>query len=505
MPGHFPTPYTDELFYSLCARYGNRVSYSASKSLLVDLFNSSTASAVIDLPNRLNSFTRLLPKGSLLTADRLINQHTLLPFFSAFLTHERVEQIRTDMRSSSGPAPQMRSGVMASSVPVADCLRFCPRCWEENESELGERYWNRLHQLSGVIVCPIHEVFLEDSSVRTRAGRNRLQVFAADEVGRRSVKVRTIQRRNPSHTIFLEIAHNAQWLLDNPLAGESLRTLQRRYLQLLLEHGFATYTGSIHAQKLIAAFTRHYSRDFLMLLHCELKGRDVEKSNWLLRLVREPKHTQHPLRHLLLMRFLECSAKDFFVLPEDLDLFGKAPWPCLNPAADHFNQLVIPNFSLGPRLRYGRPTGRFCCDCGFVYIRSGPDSSPKDTSRIGRIIAFGPTWDAKLSDLWMTSRLSLSAIARELKVNPLTLKRHAARLRLPFSINGVRRETLPIFARLKNRDSNREKRLKRDSCRSKWLREMKRNRRSSMLSSTKGSSKSLWLAYSKRSRLARQE
>src|SRR6266705_1364930 len=101
MLGHFPTPYADELFYSLCARYGRRVAYRASKSLLIDLF---------DLPNRLDSFTRLLPRGSSLTTDRLINQHTLLPLLSAFIPPDRVKRIREDMRSTSGAAAQMRSG-----------------------------------------------------------------------------------------------------------------------------------------------------------------------------------------------------------------------------------------------------------------------------------------------------------------------------------------------------------------------------------------------------------
>ena len=134
MLGHFPTPYADELFYSLCARYGGRVGYRGSKSLLIDLFNSPTASAVIDLPNRLLIFTESLPNGSLLTTDRLINHHTLLPFFSAFIPPDRVKRIRADMRSTSGAAAQMRSGVMASSVPAPDYLRFCPSCRQEDES-----------------------------------------------------------------------------------------------------------------------------------------------------------------------------------------------------------------------------------------------------------------------------------------------------------------------------------------------------------------------------------
>src|SRR6185312_580831 len=161
MIGHFPTPYDDELFYSLCARYGRRVSYPSSKSLLLDLFNASSACAVVDLPNRLRCFAEALPTDSLLTVDRLINEHTILPFFSAFLPAERVERIRLDMQRSTGPAAHMRSGLMASSVSMPGWLRFCPLCSQESKQGFREPYWRRLPQLPGIEACPLHQVFFE--------------------------------------------------------------------------------------------------------------------------------------------------------------------------------------------------------------------------------------------------------------------------------------------------------------------------------------------------------
>jgi len=50
MIGYFPEPYPDELFYSLCARFGDRMKYANKLTVARDLFGKSTATAVVDLP-----------------------------------------------------------------------------------------------------------------------------------------------------------------------------------------------------------------------------------------------------------------------------------------------------------------------------------------------------------------------------------------------------------------------------------------------------------------------
>jgi hypothetical protein len=470
MLGHFPTPHDDELFYSLCARYGSRVSYPSAKSLLLDIFNAASACAVVDLPNRLRCFTDALPTGSFLTVDRLIDQHTLFPFFSAFLPPERVGRIRKDMRFSTGPAAHMRSGLMASSVPTPGWLRCCPLCWQEDIKAFGETYWHRLHQLPGIEVCPLHQIFFENSCVGIRSRRDCLQFVAADQEIH-TVSVRPIQSENRDHKQLLNIAKAAAWLLEHPHRGESLKALQNRYLQLLFKRKLAAFLGGIRAEKLIAEFTDYYSPELLKFLHCELSGKEWRKCNWLLRLVRDPKHAQHPIHHLLLIHFLGCSVKEFLELPKDLNFFGEGPWPCLNPAAKHFRQLVIPGHKLSSRARDNRPVARFTCKCGFAYARSGPDSSQSDMFRIGRMISFGRTWENKLEELWNSdSQFNLSQIGRRLGVEPLTVRRHATRLKLSFSTAGRRME-LNSRSKLKCAAGagKRKIRMDRKAFRTKWL------------------------------------
>ncbi len=69
---------------------------------------------------------------------------------------------------------------MASAVPLVKYFRFCSICLREDVEQYGEPYWHRVHQVAGVLVCPIHQVWLQNSTVRTQ-GENRHEFYAADE------------------------------------------------------------------------------------------------------------------------------------------------------------------------------------------------------------------------------------------------------------------------------------------------------------------------------------
>ena len=101
---HFPTPHPDELLYSLCARYGDRTRYWNKGVISLELFGLKDATATIDLPSRLGYLVKNLPAGHLLLLDRLINEHTLLPFYAPFLDKARVERLRHEMERAGGGA-----------------------------------------------------------------------------------------------------------------------------------------------------------------------------------------------------------------------------------------------------------------------------------------------------------------------------------------------------------------------------------------------------------------
>ncbi len=170
MIGFFPEPFPDELCYSLCARYRRRAGYRGRVSTVRDLFGSASFRAAVDLPSRLDHLVVSLPPGHGYTADRIIDEHTLLPFCAAFLSPERVARVRPEMRRSSSRALAGACAGVSRFAMRLEYLRYCPVCVEDDRERFGEAYWRRVHQASGVKLCPSHGVTLEPSGVMLPIG-----------------------------------------------------------------------------------------------------------------------------------------------------------------------------------------------------------------------------------------------------------------------------------------------------------------------------------------------
>lgn len=429
MIGHFPAPYPDEIFYSVCARYSRRVKYSDSKDLCKELFSNSTTSAVPDLPCHLNNFVANLSDNKCYTPKRIINELTLLPYYSPFLPNGVVERTKRQMQTANCAGIHTRLGLMASRIKLPKFLKYCFQCVVEDFNRFGENYWHRSHQLPGVLVCWKHKEMLGESIVRTNSIIDPHRFVAAGELN-----VYPVENNLSSSTIEVlwKISLMSNLLLFENFPSKGKSVLSNRYKEILIEKGLATYTKSIRVKKLIEEFLSFYQKEILSLLGCELKGKSIVDNNWLLQILRKAKSVQHPLYHILLLIFLDTDIFDFFNFSNTTSYFGESPWICLNPAADHYKQAVIRDFCLGNRSRNGKLTGRFNCDCGFEFIRSGPDTNSKDKFRIDKMVNFGYVWEAKLIELWNDKTISLTEIARKLNVDPLTIKKYATKLNLSF-------------------------------------------------------------------------
>jgi TniQ len=127
MGGWFTDPFPNELFYSACARYTDRIQYPHLQDIVNVLFGSRTVRAVFDLPRRLEQFIGRLPPGHTYTVDRLIDEHTLLPFYAPFVRPNRLRTLRSHMRTNYGISIHNDLGV-SSWVAIPQWFRFCPHC-----------------------------------------------------------------------------------------------------------------------------------------------------------------------------------------------------------------------------------------------------------------------------------------------------------------------------------------------------------------------------------------
>lgn len=441
MIGYFPTPYPDELFYSVCARFQERARYRTRSSLSQALFGFRIATAKIALPTGMDHLINSFPTSAhRITADRLIDSNTLLPYYSPFLPRERVPRIRELMRSGSSTAsPATLCGINKSNIRNPDWLRFCVKCVEEDRKQdrknAGEAYWRRVHQVPGVEVCPFHAVFLEDTEVRARNGEDAHNYVAAEK----AILIRPARPLDPSdrnHAVLLDIACGTLRLLKGGGAASTAEFIRDRYIQLLSKKGLAMMTGTIRVRKFMKELKSYYPREVLQLLQCDFDETSIR--SWPARIVKRLGCDcgHHPLHHLLLMQFLGQTVDTFFSATDEYKPFGDGPWPCLNPACDRLPNQQIEQCLIVHR-RIGRrgtlPVATFCCPCGFKYERIGPDIIPEDRRRLSRIIAYGHAWDAKLRELWSDSTLDLRRVAAQLGISyRRRIKREAERLGLPF-------------------------------------------------------------------------
>jgi hypothetical protein len=412
MIGFFPDPHPDELLYSACARFGDRSGYANVATVARELFGNQTAN--IGFPNRLAHLISILPTGHQYTVDKLIDDHTLLRFYSPFISAQRAGVIRKEMAGNQENRIHSRLGINAGRLRVPSKLRFCPDCVVADRNTYREAYWHRVHQLPAIEVCPDHAVFLELSTAGWRE-RESISAFLSAEL---TVDDREPQRLNTDdkyHGLLLALAKEARWLLDWRGVPPTKSTLRNRYCNQLLRLGFAYYNGRIRHTELLQQFVKFYSVSLLQRLQCDIGNRNEP---WLLKLVRHNRKLdiQPPFRHLLLMKFLGPSAKQVFCGFEEYKPFGDGPWPCLNRSTSHFQKRIIKSCRItsGQKHNKGLPIGSFACDCGFRYLRVGPDNCYGERMRFDRVTSYGSVWEQYLRDQWNDPTVTLTELGKDL-------------------------------------------------------------------------------------------
>jgi TniQ len=169
---YFPQPYPDELLYSLLARWRQHVGLPHNTDATAALFgNASRSNTQLDLPFQLIDLAKNIPIQQNLSVDRLIDEHTLFPYFSSFVSNDRAMRIRKAMSEPGGNPYNYLSPRIRGRDQVIR-LRFCPLCFEHMEAQYGEPYWKRSHQLPLSFLCDTHGTPLIDSDVALSKYRN---------------------------------------------------------------------------------------------------------------------------------------------------------------------------------------------------------------------------------------------------------------------------------------------------------------------------------------------
>ncbi|MFD1173949.1 TnsD family transposase [Oceanobacillus picturae] len=415
----FPTPYPDELLYSVIARFHLRSGNQFWKHTLEDLFGKRTNTASAFLPSGIQALVECLPKNTTIYEKTLIEKHTMFPFYTAFLPEEKANSIYKAMLSDDGKAIYMQAGIMASSIVQNKHFKYCSACFKEDLHQYGELYWHREHQLPGKLVCLKHGIWLEDSDVSINHSNKHSYILPTsnncDFMKASSVDGNVLKQYKP----FLS---QAKALLNGGFKYISFSYLTDFYRKQSIEAGFSTLNGRVYQKRLLNAFQQYYSDDFLQNINVGLESTEL----WLASITRKHRKSFHPYHHFLLLNFLGLSVNDVFRETSlEVEPFGKPKWPCLNIVCPNYKKDVIQEVSIRSCERTKQPIGKFSCKhCEFAYTRKGQDRNEEDRFRYTRIMNFGFLWKKELSAL-LEEKLSYREIARRLYVDPNTVIKYA--------------------------------------------------------------------------------
>ncbi|WP_033827185.1 TnsD family Tn7-like transposition protein [Bacillus andreraoultii] len=443
----FPTPYPDEILYSVFARYHVRSGNFFLKHTMEDLFGRKTASASVMLPSGIGLLAERLPKNTTLNEQMLIKNHTMFPLYTAFLPDEKANSIYEAMISDNGGKIFMQSGLMASAIPQNKYFKYCPICFKEDLNQYGELYWHRIHQLPGNFICCKHQVWIKESTVPIiQSNKHIYDVPTLENCDLFNVKD-VINNEN----IYEEIIKEINFLLNNTLDTHfSFTHYTEFYRKHLIEKGYASINGYVHQEKLQMDFKEFYSDRFLQDLHCNLQSSG--SNSWLSNITRKHRKTFHPYYHVLLLKFLQLSVTDIFQNNLPFQPFGLPNWPCLNTVCRHYKKDVIQEITIRSCEKTKKPIGRFTCSiCGFSYTRKGVDKADEDRCKYTRVMEFGSVWKDKLRVL-LDQGLSYREIARTLKVDTNTVIKYEKELR------GVSERQHEDISQKKGKDTNKHRR-----------------------------------------------
>lgn len=419
--GYFPHLYEDELFYSACARCLKRMGVISSQRNIYSLFgvkSKSIAFYALDL----DTFIASLPTNYKLTADEIIEKHTLFPWHAPFLSKQRQEVVRLQMHGKGGQSLYSSIGMRNSKVKLDLNLRYCSDCVKEDRQEYGEAYWHRVHQIPGITICPYHLLPLQVSTARVTNGGAYYSYTAVEDVFVDNIKSND-EMVSPDDLRLL-LAQDAEWLLKFPLPDINAELVVKQLVNALYDQDLASINGVVYREKFL---------DHLSVNTSKIPDHDplqvVLQFNRLTisRIFTKRPHSLLPITVILLCRLLGFSFYEVLNSKKSkghfqVGLLGCQNKICPKNSINSISELTV-QFSRAVRGLIG--TYR-CGVCGCVFRKTIGSSNRRSV----RIIDYGELWETELRSLWSDDKYRLKDVSERLKVDIRTIKNNAARLGL---------------------------------------------------------------------------
>jgi hypothetical protein len=400
------SPYEDEILFSVVARYLSDLRVDRKAAVLVPLFGR-VRRIPIALATNLDRCSLETAHTWGWSAREIADQLTLFPYFASFMSSEHAERVHKLTVGHPGPLggsePAFVSGFSRSFKQV----RYCGECCAADRAAGRAMYWRRSHQLPGVLVCHVHNRWLDEVQLqgRSRAASWMTVEDCLDNAQNVPLRLDPVQRE-----ACFQVARMSQWLLSvkvRVLDEEMLRAA--RYIAK--KGGYCLNARALNIQALIGEFTDFFGEQYLSYVRALPVG---GKQSWLARAFQGRLCAQWTLKRVLFSAF-------FAALDKSACTEG---WPsCPDSSAAHG-----PGHPVEERI-WRRASGHYSarCICGLAFsysaVRDGHPQNVRITHYGWRYVEFAH----RLRD----SGASVRTIAKVLNVANSTVCRMLAPTREP--------------------------------------------------------------------------
>lgn len=301
----FPAAFPDESFFSLITRYHHLCGNLDDRKTLCELFGKHTQVVTSHLPSLVDDFVTVLPSGTPFDAPAIIGRLTIFPYFRPFLSKRQASLGIAAMRGASASGLKAMMGLIASKVGGGNLYRYCAKCVEEDDKCYGQAYWHRSHQLPGVLICqqhsyPLHEVDASWVSLH----RHRLFIPTSLGITRHS-RIASIPPRH--FDLIHMVALLSEHVLQSNSAPVPAGQLQNIYRELASDL-YLLGSGNRLRIPEVSALLDKQTTGISQLSGFEFThAKSSNGPDWALSLLRKPRGSSHPLKHILLLHCLQGS------------------------------------------------------------------------------------------------------------------------------------------------------------------------------------------------------
>jgi hypothetical protein len=368
MLGFFVTPFPNETFYSLVGRFIRR--FSPIGFGIRCLFGRNFVSIKNELATDLSFFIKACSTVFPKTASHIYDHHTVWPLYKNLVGGKAKERIEC----------QITAGGKRVRSELASCRQFssfiplyCPKCNQKQLENSDELYWNRIHQIPNILVCPDHFCYLEKAEAINDGQHASEYIFIPNK---ESCPI--ISPRFCDNEFIIEVSKTLKHWLLTP------NNYQLDYRSKMIALGYSK--GSrLDFKKLETDFIKMVGKSsFEEYSACSERLAVLSKS-----LIYSYKTFINPVNHAIIQTFFKRKAVSTKIKIEFLP-FGKGPWKCLNKTCSSFQKKVIKDYRCNYIKKTKKYTGYFKCSCEFEYTQSTMENSIAGKIRI---VKYGSHWE----------------------------------------------------------------------------------------------------------------